>query len=137
VPLIYYGQDHTLFDPARSDGARVRRELGIEPDRPVVGDIAYFYPPAPAGPFTPPDLAERDLKGHDVLLRAVPHVLRRVPDALFILVGDGWGAPGAAFMADMQRLARDLGIRTTFASPAPGPTFPRRCSRSTSRCNVR
>src|SRR5690606_31707682 len=45
VELIYYGQDPVRFDPAKANPARVRRELGIDPGRPIVGDVAYFYPP--------------------------------------------------------------------------------------------
>jgi glycosyltransferase involved in cell wall biosynthesis len=110
LELIYYGQDIRPYDPARADGAKVRRELGIAPDRPVVGDVAYFYPPLPDNPFTPRHLIRRGIKGHDVLLRAVPHVLARVPDALFVLVGEGWGPAGPEYEAQLKQLARDLGI---------------------------
>jgi glycosyltransferase involved in cell wall biosynthesis len=110
VSLIYYGQDANLFNPAAADGARVRRELGIAPDRPVVGDVAYFYPPGVKGPFTPPHLVGRGIKGHDVLLRAVPLVLAQVPDALFVLVGEGWGPDGTAYMETVRDRARELGV---------------------------
>ncbi|MEZ5319734.1 MAG: glycosyltransferase [Vicinamibacterales bacterium] len=50
VELIYYGQDPGRLDPATADPARVRRERGLDPARPVVGDVAYFYPPSPDGP---------------------------------------------------------------------------------------
>ncbi len=110
VELIYYGQDVRPYDPSRADGARVRRELGIAPERPIVGDVAYFYPPLPDNPFTPRHLVRRGIKGHDVLLRAVPHVLLRVPDALFVLVGGGWGPGGAEYVAHLKQMARDLGV---------------------------
>lgn len=110
VELIYYGQDARLFDPDGADGARVRRELGISPERPIVGDVAYFYPPQPASPFTPPYLVGRGVKGHDVLLRAVPEVIAAVPDALFLLVGEGWGPGGAAYQAQLEALAAELGV---------------------------
>jgi glycosyltransferase involved in cell wall biosynthesis len=110
VELVYYGQDASLFDPAAADGLRVRRELGIAADRPVVGDVAYFYPPGADGPFTPPHLVNRGIKGHEVLLRAFQRVHDLVPDALLVLVGEGWGPQGAAYMADLRQLARDLGL---------------------------
>lgn len=110
LELIYYGQDTTLYDPMTADPARVRRELGIAPERPVVGDVAYFYPPLPDGPFTPRHLIGRGVKGHDVLLRAVPRVLERVPDALFVLVGEGWGPGGAEYASQLKQLASDLGV---------------------------
>jgi glycosyltransferase involved in cell wall biosynthesis len=110
VELVYYGQDSSLFSPATADRGRVREDLGIPATRPVVGQVAYFYPPGAEGPFTPPHLVGRGIKGHDVLLRAFPRVLEQVPDALLLLVGEGWGPQGQAYMADMRRLARDLGI---------------------------
>ncbi len=110
VDLIYYGQDVRRLDPDRADGARVRRELGIDPDRPVVGDVAYFYPPQDDGPFTPPFLVGRAVKGHEVLLRAVPLVLADVPDALFLLVGEGWGPGGPEYRQELEALARSLGV---------------------------
>jgi glycosyltransferase involved in cell wall biosynthesis len=72
LELVYYSPDATAFDPARADGARVRRELGLTAATPTVGIVAYFYPPLPDSPFTPPHLIGRGIKGHDVLLRAVP-----------------------------------------------------------------
>jgi glycosyltransferase involved in cell wall biosynthesis len=110
VELMYYGQDTALFNPGTADGARVRRELGIAPDRPVVGDVAYFYPRLPDDTFTPANLVGRDAKGHDVLLRAFVDVLTRVPDAVLVLVGGGWGPGGPEYLAEMQERARSLGI---------------------------
>ncbi len=117
VELVYYGSNASKFNPARADPARVRAELGILPGTPVVGMIAYFYPPPPAGPTTAPHLANRGLKGHDVLLRAVPRVLESVPDARFVLVGDGWDERGRIYRQDMQHLAAALGVdhAVTFA----------------------
>ncbi len=37
VHVIHAGTDVALFDPARADGARIRRELGLAPDALVVG----------------------------------------------------------------------------------------------------
>src|SRR5579863_1712062 len=110
IELIYYGADSRRFAPDRADGARVRRELGIAADTPTVGIVAYFYPPLPAGPFTPPHLVGRAIKGHDVLLRAIPRVLARVPDAVFLLVGEGWGEAGRTYERGLRALADDLGV---------------------------
>jgi len=110
LTTIFYGQDHQPYDPARVDRLRVRRELGVPVDRPVVGDVAYFYPRLPDSPFTPPHLVGRSVKGHDVLLRAVPKVLESVPDALFVLVGEGWGSEGRAYELELKNLARELGV---------------------------
>lgn len=110
VELIYYGQDIHRLDPATADGLRVRRELGIDPGRPVVGDVAYFYAPSPDSPFTPPHLIGVGVKGHEVLLRAAVQVLAEVPDALFLLVGEGWGPDGPAYQRELEAMAVKLGV---------------------------
>jgi glycosyltransferase involved in cell wall biosynthesis len=66
----------------------VRRELGLESDAPVVGCVARFGPQ----------------KDHATLLRAAQLVLQRVPDARFVLVGDG------LLRLPMEALAAELGV---------------------------
>ena len=110
LDLIYYGPDERSFDPACADGGRVRRELGLAPETPTVGIVAYFYPPLPDNPYTPRHLVGRGIKAHDVLLRAVPRVLARVPDATFLLVGEGWGVEGRAYEVSLRALATELGV---------------------------
>ena len=108
VALIHYAVDQSSHDPASADGDRVRRELGIPLDAPVVGKMAYFYPPATAALF--PQWAGRGLKGHDVLIRAVPHVLRAIPQVRFVIVGCGRGAKGELYWGQMRELARSMGV---------------------------
>lgn len=48
-------------------------------------------------------LAEQ-YKGHDVVLRAMPELLRRFPDLRYDIVGDGDARPG------LQALAHELGV---------------------------
>jgi glycosyltransferase involved in cell wall biosynthesis len=89
---------YNAFDGARfadnGTGGRVREELGIAPAAPVVGRAARFCVD----------------KANDRLVRAMPEVLRRVPDAHAILAGDG------PERADCEALARGLGVaeRTHF-----------------------
>ena len=110
LELIYYAVDQRRHDPALADPTRVRRELGIPLDAPVVGNMAYFYSPAKSRIL--PRWQGRGLKGHDVLLRAVPHVLRSFPDAKFVLVGSGWGPQGVDldYEHQLHELARSLGV---------------------------
>lgn len=70
--------------PARA----VREELGIDPKAPVVGCVARLAPQ----------------KDHATLLRAAVLVTRRVPDARFLLVGDG------ELRADLEALSARLGL---------------------------
>ena len=58
--------------PTRPVG-EVRRELGIDAAAPVVGCVARLAPQ----------------KGHATFLRAAADVARRIPDARFLIVGDG------------------------------------------------
>jgi phosphatidylinositol alpha-1,6-mannosyltransferase len=43
-------------------------------------------------------------KGQDSLVRAMPHVLKRVPDAVLLIVSDG------PYRAELEKLARDLDV---------------------------
>lgn len=116
LDLVYYGSNPDRFDPEHADPGRIRRELGLDSDVPLVGMVAYFYAPPSPGPSVAPRFANRGIKGHDVLLRAVPLVLAREPRARFVLVGDGWGEEGRAHRREMEALAASLDVtdRVTF-----------------------
>jgi glycosyltransferase involved in cell wall biosynthesis len=111
--LMYYTTDQTSFDPATANGSAVRDELGIERDAPLIGIVAYFYKPSPV---YDPHLAG-GVKGQDVLLRAVPHVLAQFPRARFALVGHGWGTEGEAYVQELKDLARSLGVEHAVVFP--------------------
>ena len=80
------GVDTTVFRPG-AGGAEVRRKLGLT-DRPVVVCVSRLVP----------------RKGQDVLIRALPMIQRRVPDAALLLVGGGPSAPR------LRELAASLGV---------------------------
>lgn len=65
------GVDDTAFHPG-ADGAGVRARYGLG-ERPVVVCVSRMVA----------------RKGQDVLVRALPEIRRRVPDAALLLVGDG------------------------------------------------
>jgi phosphatidylinositol alpha-1,6-mannosyltransferase len=52
---------------------------------------------------------EERYKGHEVVLQAMPQVLRQIPDARYVLVGDGDDRP------HLERLAQRLGIAASVA----------------------
>ena len=108
LELIYYAVDQSRHDPSLADGARVRAGLGIGAATPVIGKIAYFYPPARSAGVVPPALQGRGVKGHEVLIRAVPRVLESFPDAKFILVGCGWGPAGPRYERELKELASNV-----------------------------
>jgi phosphatidylinositol alpha-1,6-mannosyltransferase len=75
-------------------GAGCAAEWGIDPTRivKVVPPVdTHRFRPAPSGGtkllLTVARLVPR--KGHDVVLRALPHVLSEVPEARYVIVGDG------------------------------------------------
>ncbi len=49
--------------------------------------------------------ASEDYKGHDVVLRALPQVVAKVPDLTYVVVGDGDDRPR------LERVAKALGLR--------------------------
>jgi glycosyltransferase involved in cell wall biosynthesis len=106
---VGYGIDPAGFDPAKADGGRVRRELGLGDDTVVVGKVAWFYG-ALAPPVAPPGFEGRGIKGHEDLLAAARLVLDRRPDVRFLIVGDGFGEAGARHFEDIRRLASELGV---------------------------
>ena len=121
VELVYYAVDQSRHYPAVVDGRPVRDALGLAPGTPVIGKIAYFYPPARSAGLVPARLMGRGIKGHDVLIRAMPLVRRSVPDATCVLVGRGWGPGGAAYEAELKTLASQLGVAdaTRFVGERP------------------
>lgn len=66
------GVDTNAFRPG-AGGKGVRDRLGLDADRPVLLSVSRFVP----------------RKGQDILIRAMPRILRSVPGAVLLLVGDG------------------------------------------------
>jgi phosphatidylinositol alpha-1,6-mannosyltransferase len=97
------GVDTEVFRPGVG-GAVIRERLGIDPDRPVLVSVSRFV----------------DRKGQDALIKAMPHVLRTVPDALLLLVGDG------PTRGRLDRLVRDndLARSVVFAGAVPWSEAP-------------
>lgn len=97
------GVDTDLFRPG-CGGARVRKQLGIDPDRPVVLSASR--------------LVAR--KGQDQLIRAMPAINRAVPDALLLIVGTG------PQRSRLERLTRRVGVRqqVRFAGEVPWSEMP-------------
>ncbi|WP_277211555.1 glycosyltransferase family 4 protein [Isoptericola croceus] len=94
----------TFADADPVGGRQVRARYGIPPDAPVVLCAAR--------------LVER--KGQDTLVRALPTVLRDVPDARLLIVGDGPDADR------LRRLVhdRDLADRVVLAGGHPHTAMP-------------
>lgn len=70
----------------------LRLKLGLKPDDFVIGKIARLF----------------DLKGHDDLFAIAPDLIRRVPKAKFLFVGDG------IWRGRFEHMAKDLGLSAHF-----------------------
>ncbi len=114
LALIYYGADAAGFNPDSIDRQSIRRQLaeqfGFDQSTPLIGKVAYFYPPLPSSWFVPRDLWGRSIKDHETLIDAVPLVLAEIPQARFLLVGDGWGVEGAQYLEQLRERVHSLGI---------------------------
>jgi phosphatidylinositol alpha-1,6-mannosyltransferase len=94
------GVDTDLFRPG-AGGEDVRRRHGLA-GRSVVVCVSRLVP----------------RKGHDVLIRALPAIRRRVPDAALLIVGGGPHLPA------LQRLSRDVGGDVVFTGSVPWEELP-------------
>jgi phosphatidyl-myo-inositol dimannoside synthase len=99
------GVDTGMFRPelVATEGAALRRGLGLA-DRPVVVCVSRLVP----------------RKGQDSLIRALPAVRRRVPDAALLIVS------GGPYKRSLQRLAADTGVadHVVFTGSVPWPALP-------------
>jgi glycosyltransferase involved in cell wall biosynthesis len=87
--LIYNGVDYSSFESALSSRNRVRKTLGLDDDDRVVITVANFI----------------GYKGHADLLQAASQVLKQIPSAVFLLVGEDRG-----IKEGLKRQAFSLGI---------------------------
>jgi len=85
IRVLHNGIPEPQVEARRSP---LREVLGIGPEVPVVGTVGRLDTP----------------KGHIFLLRAIPYVWRAVPEACFVLVGDG------PLRSHLEREAHRLGI---------------------------
>lgn len=96
------GVDVAAYHPG-VNGGEVRARHGLT-DRPVVVCVSRLVP----------------RKGQDALIRALPAIRRRVPDAALLVVG------GGPHRATLERLARDAGVaaHVVFTGSVPWPDLP-------------
>jgi glycosyltransferase involved in cell wall biosynthesis len=88
VRLIYNGVDLDRYDH-QEPCCTLRDEYGMEPGSQIVGVVARLEPE----------------KGHQTLLDAWPHVLRKVPDAYLLIVGEGSRRDALEQQAAANRIA--------------------------------
>ncbi|MGY4909858.1 glycosyltransferase family 4 protein [Micromonospora aurantiaca (nom. illeg.)] len=108
VATSHYGFDVHRYDPATPAGP-FRSEFGLDPATPVVGMVAHMYPSKLKA------FREIGIKGHEVLIDAVPRLLSRVPEAHVFIVGDEFVGDGS-YRRALEERAQRLGVtnRTHF-----------------------
>jgi phosphatidylinositol alpha-1,6-mannosyltransferase len=96
------GVDSTTYSPT-VDGAAVRARHGLT-DRPVIVCVSRLVP----------------RKGQDTLIRALPLVLKAVPDAVLLIVS------GGPYRSTLERMAREAGLgqRVVFTGSVPWEEMP-------------
>jgi phosphatidylinositol alpha-1,6-mannosyltransferase len=101
IRITHYGTDPERFRPL--DSGRLRRKLGLE-GRPVVLTIARLV----------------GRKGVDTVLQALPAVQKAVPEAAYVVAGDGPEAES------LRAMTRRLGIERSvhFLGPVPDEDLP-------------
>ena len=92
-PVVPHGIEPDGLDGA-GDAPATRRALGLSASDRVVTLTARLVPG----------------KGHEDLLQAAPEVLRRVPQAKFLLVGDCPPGQGGGVAEQLKRMAAELGL---------------------------
>jgi glycosyltransferase involved in cell wall biosynthesis len=91
IHVIPNGVDAERFRPRKADPA-LRERLGIPPNAPVAGIVAALRPE----------------KNHEMFLRAAELVRREVPDARFLVIGDGPERPKLEDLAGSLSLGESI-----------------------------
>jgi GT2 family glycosyltransferase/glycosyltransferase involved in cell wall biosynthesis len=90
----------TVYPPvgeryAHGDAARLRARLGIDPEVPVLASVGYLT----------------EGRGQDLLVRAMPAILERLPEARYVLTGDPFPRPqDLAYRDRLVALVDELGL---------------------------
>jgi phosphatidylinositol alpha-1,6-mannosyltransferase len=105
IRVIHPGCDAGHFQPLPADPALRQQLLGARAPGPIL--------------LTVGNLVER--KGHDRVIQALPRLLRRIPNATYLVVGDG------PYRDALDRLAREAGVRdhVVFAGRVDDAQLPR------------
>lgn len=98
--VIYNAVDRELFS-AEGDRCKARKRLGLNVDDTVIGTIGHFAP----------------LKGYEDLVRAMPEIIRDIPAARFVIVGEAIYPAYSDYKHHITELVELLGLsdRVVFA----------------------
>lgn len=108
--VIYYGADNDQYDPDKTPAVDLRAEYGWPSSTKIVVKVAYFYAKMSDNDWVPAVLRGKNPKGFVDLVRATPAIIAKHPETKVVLVGNGWGEPGTAYMEEVRHLVQDLGL---------------------------
>lgn len=94
IKSIPTGVDTDIFNPDRSY-SNIREELNLKPSAPLVGAVSVI----------------RSWKGLDYLVRAATLILKEIPDAKFLIAGDG------IHKKTLQKTIEETGVGDKFYLP--------------------
>ncbi|MCL5074913.1 MAG: glycosyltransferase family 4 protein [Chloroflexi bacterium] len=92
VRCIYNGIDVAQCR-AEANGARIREEMGLSPNTPLIGCVGQLIP----------------WKGQDYFLRAAACLIKTMPQAKFLIVGEDT-TPEQDFAPRLKQLSAELGL---------------------------
>jgi glycosyltransferase involved in cell wall biosynthesis len=88
-----WGLAPNLFDLDKANPQRIRDELGISADTPLIGSTTRIAPN----------------KGQDRLIRALPKVVDKYPNLVCVILGGRYDAD-QVYRGQLEALARELGV---------------------------
>ncbi|SRR5712692_522172 len=103
VAVSYYGCDVHRFDPA-APGDLFRSEFGLTDDTPTVGIVGRLCPTRIR------DFRQVGVKGHEILLDAIPLILQKMPLVHFFVIGDDHAGAGT-YRRELEARAANLGVQ--------------------------
>ncbi len=92
VRVVQNGIDTRAFDSDTASSSSIRAALGIAEDAPLISVIARLEPQ----------------KGHIYLLEAIPEIVKRFPEVVFLLAGDGALASELKTQAARLKIERNI-----------------------------
>lgn len=97
IITVYEGVDLNSFYPSPQN-YRIRKELNISPNQYIIGSISRF----------------ETGKGHSDLIKAASLVIKKIPHAIFLIVGDSTASQDENLKKDLQQLVKNYGIEKNF-----------------------
>lgn len=100
VHLSFYGTDTSEFAIGENKSTVIREELNIQENTPLIGMVAYLYPPKNY-------LGQKvGLKGHEDFIEAVSILKKEIPNIKALIVGKEWGG-GTGYENHIKRIAKE------------------------------